>query len=78
MERLFLTFGEIDRLKEKLNNVISTAEVSLQNALDSQEDMKSMFNRQHEKLITENKKLVNDNNEFYEMIGNYFIYDNNL
>ena len=62
--------GEIDRLKEKLNNVISTAEVSLQNALDSQEDIKAMFNRQHEKLITENKKLINDNNEFYEMIGN--------
>ncbi len=63
--------GEIDRLKEKLNNVISTAEVSLQNALESQEDIKAMFSRQHEKLISENKKLINDNNEFYEMIGNF-------
>lgn len=63
--------GEIDRLKEKLNNVISTAEVSLQNALESQEDIKAMFSRQHEKLISENKKLINDNNEFYEIVGNY-------
>ena len=65
--------GEIDRLKEKLNNVISTAEVSLQNALESQEDIKAMFSRQHDKIISENKKLINDNNEFYEMIGNFLL-----
>lgn len=53
--------AEVDRLKNKLNDVITTAEVTLQTAYDSQEEIKMTYDNKYQQLLEENKTLANEN-----------------
>ena len=61
--------GEVDRLKNKLNDVITAAEETLQTAYDSQEEIKMTYDNQYQQLLEENKHLANENATCRRTIG---------
>jgi thermostable 8-oxoguanine DNA glycosylase len=62
--------AEVERLKQKLNLVISSAEESLQSASEAQEEVKATFIAQQEQLLEENKRLTEEKQHFHDIAEN--------